>query len=146
MTQDRRITDKLPGHPLQWDDAASPSAAPAAGQAGLAMPRELTDKMAEALEDAVRGEMSVEWDPDLGSNVSFGSWDKVYAALCAAAPVAADTEQATPRKVDASMISRYRYAKVMGVYEAPTGEYVKLEQMQALLRAAGIQLVTDGSK
>lgn len=47
MTQDRRITDKLPGHSLQWDDSASPSAAPAAGQAGLAtdyvmMPKRLT--------------------------------------------------------------------------------------------------------
>lgn len=47
MTQDRRITDKLPGRPLQWDDnagaarAASPSAAPAAGQAGLAKLREV---------------------------------------------------------------------------------------------------------
>ena len=46
MTENRRITDKLPGHSLQWDDnagaeqAASPAAAPAAGQAGLAkLPR-----------------------------------------------------------------------------------------------------------
>jgi len=162
MTQDRRITDKLPGHPLQWDDSASPSAAPAAGQAGLAklvnahcndlsdcaaildedgrfkataaeirvavtelraavrlaapvaasLPLQITDKMAEALEDAVRGEMSVEWDPDLGSNVSFGSWDKVYAALCAAAPVAADTERANWRKAlhELRMAVSYRAA------------------------------------
>lgn len=46
MTENRRITDKLPGQPLQWDDEAA-SAAPAAGQAGLA-----TNIVREAVEAA----------------------------------------------------------------------------------------------
>lgn len=92
MTQDRRITDKLPGHPLQWDDSASPSAAPAAGQAGLA---KLCDQLIDIWDDGTRnapeGRVYVE-----------GALEQVIEEIRAAAlavplfaPVAADTEQAT---------------------------------------------------
>lgn len=82
MAQDRRITDKLPGHPLQWDETASPSAAPAAGQAGLAK----LQRFEPATHAADVGEMI---DCADGQYVLFGD---VCALL--AAPVAADTEQA----------------------------------------------------
>lgn len=97
MTQERRITDKLPGQPLQWDDnagaarAASPSVAPAAGQAGL---DELVTWDAELYH---RGPLGI---PDARMAVFNGGGfyrvedvREVFATL--AAPVAADTEQAT---------------------------------------------------
>ncbi|MEX5744691.1 hypothetical protein [Massilia sp. X63] len=44
MIQDRRITDKLPGRPLQWEEGATPSAAPAAD---APMPNAELERIAE---------------------------------------------------------------------------------------------------
>ncbi len=86
MTQDRRITDKLPGHSLQWDDSASPSAAPAAGQAGLAKLRTY---------DPDRDCPGVMEERDKYNDGDYYKVEDVQALFATlAAPVAADTEQA----------------------------------------------------
>lgn len=100
MTQDRRITDRLPGHPLQWDDSASPSAAPAAGQAGLTKlnvawyVKEVHEGWPEfnKIDEFSNGHTGGE------ALVKLSDVEALLATL--AAPVAADTEQATDELSD----------------------------------------------
>ncbi|WP_292041536.1 hypothetical protein [Massilia sp. UBA6681] len=111
MTQDRRITDKLPGHPLQWDDnagaarAASPSAAPAAGQAGLAkpsvldLPGAIMNIRCRRADDTFLNEASrllyKEGHRDARHDAADLVLKRADELATLAAPVAADTEQAS---------------------------------------------------
>lgn len=127
MTQDRRITDKLPGQPLQWDDnaapAESPSAAPAAGQAGLAkasvldLPTEIMNLPCNPVSA---------WPGSEQAYYRLGHRDARHAAAdlvleradelaSLAAPVAADTEQATDEQLDKS--------GYMPPFAAPAGQH-----------------------
>lgn len=154
MTQERRITDKLPGQPLQWDDnagaarAASPSAAPAAGQAGLAKPEDIKAAFESwAAKDGTYDMRPAKWKtisvggtpydgyvrPYLQDRTvyAFQGYSAGYADGLAAAPAAADTEQAR----DAA---RYRFLRDKKSSLAERAPYIARDCANSHFRPAWI--------